>query len=280
MKVVSVVNMKGGVGKTTLAVNLAESLNVRHEKSVLLVDLDPQFNATQCLFAGEDYVKRRNAGGHTIIQIFKDTSTTIVDPIDGTIEIPAVKLEDVSPWRVREGLDLIAGDLELFRLDVGGGEGREHRLRRFLEKSGADKKYDYVIIDTPPTPSHFMNSALLASQYYLVPVRPEPLSRVGIDLLKGVINRVTENHGRELECIGVVITIVDGRATIVYDQAKKFLDNDPIWKGKRFKASLPARTGVARSQGMQQNIVVDGDVDSRLALTKITNEFLDRIGDG
>lgn len=279
MKVVSVVNMKGGVGKTTLAVNLADCLNRRHDKSVLLVDLDPQFNATQCLFSGEEYVEKRKSGEHTIIQIFKDTPTTLIDPIDGPIEIPNVSLEDVKPWVIREGFDLIAGDLELFRLDIGGGEGRERRLKRYLEKSGAKDAYDFVIIDTPPTPSHFMNAALLASSHFVVPVRPEPLSRVGIDLLRGVINRVTENHGLDLECVGVVVTIVDGRATIVYESARKYLDSDSFWAGKRFKASLPSRTGVARAQGRQENILDAGDTDSLRALTRITNEFLERIDD-
>tara|TARA_R110000751_G_scaffold2018_18_gene10375 strand:- start:167950 stop:168768 length:819 start_codon:yes stop_codon:yes gene_type:complete len=271
--------MKGGVGKTTLAVNLAHSLSRRFDKSVLLVDLDPQFNATQCLFSGQEYVEKRKAGGHTIVQIFRDTPTVMLDPIDGAIEVPNVKLEDVEPWSVEDGFDLIAGDLDLFRLDIGGGEGRERRLKRFLEKSDAAEHYDYVIIDTPPTPSHFMNSALLASTHYLVPVRPEPLSRVGIDLLQGVINRVTENQGLSLTCVGVVVTIQDGRAKIVNRQARRYLDDDPFWSGKRFKASLPSRTVVARSQGKQENILDAGDSDSRLALTRITNEFLERVGD-
>jgi chromosome partitioning protein len=271
--------MKGGVGKTTLAVNLADCLNRRHDKSVLLVDLDPQFNATQCLFSGEEYVKLRKKGAHTIVQVFRDTPTTMLDPVDGAVEIPNVKLEDIEPWEIRDGLDLIAGDLDLFRLDIGGGEGREKRLKRFLEKSKAAEKYDYVIIDTPPTPSHFMNSSLIASTHYLVPVKPEPLSRAGIDLLQGVINRVSENQGLDLECVGVVVTIQDGRATIVNREARHYLDSNPFWAGKRFKASLPARTKVARSQGKQDNILDIGDADSRLALTRITNEFLERVDD-
>ena len=83
MTIVSFVNMKGGVGKTTLAVNVADALNRRHDLSILLVDLDPQFNATQCIYSGEEYVDRVSNGADTIIDIFRDTASEIVDPVEG-----------------------------------------------------------------------------------------------------------------------------------------------------------------------------------------------------
>lgn len=86
---------------------------------------------------------------------------------------------------VKSGFDIIPGDLEIYRIDMAAGHGKEMRLKRYLEK--VEGIYDYVIIDTPPTPSHYMMSSLVASDYYLVPVRPEPLSRVGIDLLRGCL---------------------------------------------------------------------------------------------
>ena len=202
MKTVALVNMKGGVAKTTLAVTWLDAFNRRQGKRVLLVDLDPQFNATQCLFSGPTYVQRRKAGGHTVLNLFDDSGTAEISLAGrGVVETASVKLEDVKPWRVRDGFDIIPGDLELYRLEMGGGQGREKRLKRYLEKTKAEERYDYVIVDTPPTPSHWMIAGLLAADAYLVPVKPEPLSRVGIDLLRGVINRCTENHGQEIECL-------------------------------------------------------------------------------
>ena len=80
MKTVSLINMKGGVGKTTVAVNLADFLANRESQRVLLVDVDPQFNATQCLLQGDQYVDYIEKGGYTIVDIF-DNSTRITNSI-------------------------------------------------------------------------------------------------------------------------------------------------------------------------------------------------------
>lgn len=106
MKTVSFVNMKGGVAKTTLSVNLADALNRRADKRVLLIDLDPQFNATQCIFSGEDYVKYRAAGGHTIVNIYDDTGQAKVSAVKGVQAPAVVKLEDVKPWKFVMALTL------------------------------------------------------------------------------------------------------------------------------------------------------------------------------
>lgn len=75
MKVISLINMKGGVAKTTLAVNIADYLFRRHGKNVLLIDVDPQFNATQCLMSPEEYIKYINQGKDTIVNLFDRNST-------------------------------------------------------------------------------------------------------------------------------------------------------------------------------------------------------------
>lgn len=278
MEIVSFVNMKGGVGKTTLAVNVADTLNRRNDKRVLIVDIDPQFNATQCLYSGDDYVQKREEGGHTVADLFNDNPTSTVSALTGVNVHSPPKLEEVTPWTFRPGLDILPGNLEIYRMDMGAGQGRELRLKRYLEIMAAKDRYDVVVIDTPPTPSTFMNSALLASNYYLVPVKPEPLSRVGIDLLRGVIDRITENHGHKIICAGVVVTLADARTNVFYD-ALNFLDKDPYWKDKRYKNVLPHRTKIARDQGDQRLILDGGNEDARRAISGITNELLGRIDD-
>lgn len=279
MSIVSCVNMKGGVAKTTLTVNLADCLARREDQRVLIIDLDPQFNATQCLLSGEDYIKLRNDGGQTIYSVFDDAPAPLINPVLGAREQKAVELADIKPWKIKENLHLMPGDLDLYRLEMGGAVGREHRLGRYLEEIDAKHEYDFVIIDTPPTPSHWMTSALLASEFYLVPVKPEPLSRVGIDLLQGVVNRCSQNYGSDIKCLGVVLTIAEEH-TVVYREAVAFLDSNDAWSDKRFAKAMPKRTKIAREQG-KQNLILDlDDQEAKLALSGITKEFLQRINDG
>jgi chromosome partitioning protein len=276
MSVISVVNMKGGVAKTTLAINLADALVRRESYKVLVIDLDPQFNATQCLIAGEDYVAGRQKGMHTIVDIFDDRPAAIISPVSGPAPKAAVPLEEIAPWPIKKGFDLVAGDLELYRLEMGGGSGREQRLKRYLEARNATHEYDFVIIDTPPTPSHWMMSALFTSSAYIVPVKPDPLSRTGIDLLRGVVERYSQNYGQSIECIGVVLTMVETH-TVIYRETCEFLDDNPVWAGKRFQNVLPKRTKIAAAQA-DQNLILDlPDDGAKRGLAGITQEFLEKL---
>ncbi len=275
MAVVSVVNMKGGVAKTTIAVNLCYALASRYDKRVLLVDLDPQFNATQCVLSGESYVERRGNGEKTVFSIFDDSPPPDVCMTEHAKVKEAIPFVEIHPWVTDKGFDIVPGDLELFRLDMGAGHGREYRLKRYLEFIEATEKYDFVIIDTPPTPSAWMMSALLASDSFMVPVKPEPLSRTGIDLLLGVINRCSSNYSHKLKCLGVVLTIVE-EATIVFRDAVAFLDSSSVWKGKRFGGFLPKRTEIAREQGAQRMILELDDPDAKTHLLRIADDFLRR----
>jgi chromosome partitioning protein len=274
--VISVVNMKGGVAKTTLAINLADALVRREQCKVLVVDLDPQFNATQCLISGENYVAGREKGMHTIVDIFDDRPAPAISPVSGPAAGGPVPLGEIAPWVIRPGLELVAGDLELYRLEMGSGSGREQRLKRYLEARNAENEYDFVIIDTPPTPSHWMMSALLTSSAYIVPVKPDPLSRTGIDLLRGVVERCSQNYGHPIECIGVVLTMVETN-TIVFRETCDFLDNNSVWAGKRFRNALPKRTAIAAAQA-QQNLILDlPDDAAKRGLVGIVQEFLEKL---
>src|SRR5687768_9721021 len=124
MKVVSFVNMKGGVAKTTLAVNVADCLVRRNEKRVLVVDIDPQFNATQCLLSGTHYVEGLERGGHTILDIFDDSPRPLASTIGGSQLKEPIGLKDVRPWDLGSNLHLLPGNLELYRLEMGAGQGR------------------------------------------------------------------------------------------------------------------------------------------------------------
>jgi len=175
---------------------------------------------------------------------------------------------------IDDKLHLLPGALDLYRLEMAPGEGRENRLKKYL--STLSNKYDHVIIDTPPTPSVWMTSALIASDYYVVPVRPDPISLTGIDLLNNIVAEKTENFSLALKCAGLVLTVVELN-TRVYETALGSLRKSKVWKSRLFEKCLIKRTKVAQQQLQQEFILDSGDAELTLCITQITQELLSRI---
>ena len=215
MQVIAFMNMKGGVGKTTLAVNVAYTLATQHGKQVLLVDGDPQFNATQCLVADQDYLKhindpkkgtirdiylpRRPGPVNTTTGAAKGVSKAKMNLADCTIQI-------YGGAAGRAGrLDLLPSTLSLVEAENSPRQ-TEARLKVYLKEKAAH--YDCVLIDRPPTISFFTQAAILASDKYIVPIKPDPLSVVGLPLLERYIEDCTVDAGIELEQVGLVFTMV------------------------------------------------------------------------
>lgn len=278
MKVISLINMKGGVGKTTLAVNIADCLSRQHGASVLMLDVDPQFNGTQCLMTPEEYVAHRAAGKDTMLDLF-DRKRVKASTVQGAAEAKPKTLNEIELLEARGNFYLLPGSLDLYRLEMAPGEGRENRIKAYLSAIGDSGDYDYVIIDTPPTPSVWMTSALIASDYYLIPVRPDPLSLTGLDLLKSVVEDRKENYGLSVRCAGVVLTMTR-QGTNVLSDARAYLSGDTYWKDKVFTTDVPQRVKFAKQQ-LENIFMLDSDApDMKTAITSVTNELVVRIGDG
>lgn len=275
MKVISFVNMKGGVSKTTLCVNVGAEL-ARRGKGVLIIDIDPQFNATQCLIKPEEYEKHLEANGDSILDIFDTGSKVSVSVTHGKKSQSAKKLKDITPITIKKQLDLLPGNLNLYKLDMAGGTGRENRLKKYLEVSNAADTYDFVLIDTPPTPSIWMTSALIASNYYVIPVKPDPISFTGIDLLNSVIEDLEDNLPIKIKCAGVVLTLAE-EMTTVYKKCRTYLETHEAWKKYLIEECLPKRTEIARDQASQNLIPTGANSDTALRLKKIVDELLKRI---
>lgn len=276
MKVISLINMKGGVAKTTLAINIADCLVNRHNSSVLIIDVDPQFNATQCLMSPEEYVSHLKLNGDTILRIFDRANRVVPSTVENTQVIERKKLEDIEVVNIKKSLDLLPGNLELYRLEMAPGEGRENRLNSYISKLREVESYDFVIIDTPPTPSVWMTSALIASDNYLIPVKADPISLTGIDLLKSIVAEKKENFNLSISCAGLVLTISEPN-TNVYQNAKKNLEADSYWKNYLYTANLPKRIKIAQNQLDKITILDSDNPEAKTAITRITQELLDRI---
>ena len=276
MKTISFVNMKGGVGKTTTALNVADYLARVEEKRVVVLDVDPQFNVTQCLFTPDEYVQHLKDGKDTILNVFDTEESSITSVVAGTSKTQPKELSEIA--LVQRGLIwTLPGNIDLYRLEMVAGEGREFSLKRYIEEALAPQNIDYVIIDTPPTPSMWMTSALIASDHYVIPVRPDPLSMIGIDLLRSIIERRRKTYGLKITGLGVVFTMVERPDSIIFSNAKSNLAGNDQWKDKVFKSYMPKRSDLAKTQLDQPFIMLMEDYDLRSNLRGLVTEILEKI---
>lgn len=269
--------MKGGVGKTTLSTNVAHCLAARENAKVLVVDIDPQFNATQCFFSGDDYMNYLRQEGKTILDLFQPNAINI-STIDGVKEEAKLTYSDIVPFKIQDNLYMLPGNLNLYQVEISAGSGKENRLKKYIDEIDKTYHFDYVIIDTPPTPSIWMVSALLASNYYVIPVKPDPLSYTGIDLLQNIITQKKNDLDLEIKCMGVVLTMVE-KGTIVFQKCKDTIEANNKLKGMLYQKYLPKRTDIPKFQLNQQFILDQPRDDLKLSLVGVVQEMVKRIDD-
>ena len=200
---VSLINMKGGVGKTTIASQLAHAAN-RDGFRVLAIDLDPQSNLSQSLMGPRRYVDHIRDNRPTIAQVFEDYV-----PAGGShgsprpIDLNQVIVGGIGyPTRNSGSLDLIPSRLELSRT-LKNPTSKERRLAKALAR--ISHRYDLILIDCAPTESILTDAAYFASRYVIVPVRPEFMATIGLPLLDlSLQNFRIENDDHEIEIAGLV----------------------------------------------------------------------------
>jgi len=212
---------------------------------------------------------------YTICTRFERQNRTTVSTVNSIAKNIAKSLEDIESIQIKDNFYLLPGNLELYRIEMTPGEGRENRLSKFIRELERQDLYDYVLIDTPPTPSVWMTSALLASNYYLIPVKPDPISFTGIDLLQSIIQNKKENFDLQIECAGIVLTMIE-EGTLVYKEALAQLGNGR-WSEYKFTKALPKRTQIARTQTNKGFILDLHDEVSKISLSSIVNELIERV---
>ena len=221
--VISLLNHKGGVGKTTSTINIGAGM-VELGKKVLLIDLDPQANLTLSLGISRQKI-------------------TIYESLKGE--------DDLVPYTVREGLDVITSclDLSSAEMELINEAGREYILRELI--SGVEDAYDYVLIDCPPSLGLLALNALTSSRYIIIPLQTEFLALQGLAKIKQVIDKVKLRLNKQLEIGGVMATMYDSRKVLnrdVVETIKKYFGK------KVFNTYIRDNVALAEAPAQRQDI--------------------------
>ena len=255
-KIISVINQKGGVGKTTSVINLASGLAMKNKK-VLVIDLDPQGNATTGLGLSNT----------------EKTEQTIYNVLNGKKNV-----SEVIKQSSFENLNLISSNVDLSGLEVetAGDSRRAFKLKDELTalNHNSGPIYDYVIIDCPPSLSLLTIMALVASDELVVPLQTEFFALEGLTQLMKTIERIKSKLNPTLEIRGILLTMYDRRNKLsgeVESEARNY------FKEKVYSTVVPrnVRLSEAPSHGMPV-LYYDRACPGSIAYLKFTEEFMNQ----
>ncbi|MHC5724059.1 MAG: ParA family protein [Nostoc sp.] len=291
--VIATANMKGGVGKTTLTVNLATCLAKNHGKRVLVLDLDTQISATLSLMSPLDFAKRRKQS---------KTFRYLIDEVINPDAQAKLTIQDIiqSPVCNLPGLDLLPGDIDLYdefvvsemlhkQATALGEQDFEmiwNRFERVLINNilkPVRQEYDFILLDCAPGYNLLTRSALAASDFYILPAKPEPLSVVGIQLLERRIARLKDSHGHEskidIKMLGIVFSmssanLLTGR---YYKQVMHRVVED-FGVEKICKVQIPVDVNVAKAvDSFMPAVLIAPQSAGSKAFLQLTQELLQKL---
>ena len=223
-RIISVINQKGGTGKTTTTINLGSALQ-RLGKKVLLIDLDPQANLSYSLGITEP-------------------EKTIADLFQGTAKLEQVVVQ-------REGMDVVPGTTEMVDIEVSlvTQKEREQFLRNFLQNI---KKYNYIFIDCPPSLSVLTLNALTASSDVLLPLQMEVLTLQGLSQILSTVGQVRQAVNPDLKVAGIVVVMYDKRRKLSREVEEILQDNI---NEKVFDSKIRINVKLAEAPSFGQSIL-------------------------
>lgn len=254
-KIISIANQKGGVGKTTTAVNLGIGL-VMEGKRVLVVDADSQGNLSVCLG-----VKNPDEENETIAKVVADA-----------IEEKAYSIKDFIRTHP-EGVDYIPCNIELSAIEVSlvNVMSREYVLKKILSEVAGD--YDYILIDCSPSLGMVTINALVAADSVIIPVQAEYLPIKGLEQLIRTIYRVRSKINQNLQIKGILMTMVDNR-TVMSREIISQLEDGYGQNLEIFRSKIPKSIRVTESEVMGQSIYA---YDPKGKVTEAYKDFVKEV---
>lgn len=248
-KIISICNQKGGVGKTTTAVNLASFIALTG-RNVLVVDCDPQANATSGL--GVDKKKIKNS-----------VYTALIDHSEISQLIVQTKVTNL--YLVPSDINLTGIEVELVSL-----EGREFRLKKALEP--IRPAFDYIILDAPPSLGLLTINALTAANSALIPLQCEYYALEGLSQLMNTINLVRQNLNPDLEIEGILLTMADFRTRLTEEVIKEARN---FFQEKVYRTVIPRSIKLGEAPGFGLPVVLyDKHSQGARSYYEFAKEFL------
>ena len=278
--VISTINLKGGVGKTTTTVAVTEMLSAEFGKKVLLIDLDPQTNATTMLIE-ESKWKDLNRNGYTLAQLFKDA----LDPDNKKFDLEKTLQRCVSNVSDVQTLSLLPSSLDLIDIQellATMPSGRFYAenpidiLRRAIRP--VMDEFDLVFIDCPPSLGIVTLNGLRISNSYIIPTIPDVLSTYGIPQIVSRVGEFSRTIAEPIEPLGILVTKYREQSTVHRNQLKLLQSGK---EGRPFKTVIPENNQIAEAaefkpvSTLRQKWGYQGQFEKYRALAK---EILERLG--